>query len=396
MQRKALIVGGAAGPEDAANAVLQRFGFAPAASSPNIAEAATRLREEHFDLIIVPLQDAGPIDLATIEREITRVGSTFVIGTAAHPEPDLIVRAMRAGIQEFLVHPPDPKDLSGAVDRLVRRTQSETARGTMIAVYAAKGGLGTSTIAVNLACGLAKNNANGRVALADLVVSGGDLGVMLDLKPAYDISDLVAKVNRIDAELLRSLLTPVSGGVWVLPSGEKPEMAEKVDGASATTIMQQLRSHFTYTVLDCEHHLSERTLAALDAADRIVLVTQLNIAALRSVQRTLSLCQRLGYGDDKLAVVVNRHQSSDVVSLADAASLLEREIFWKIPNDYRASSTALNKGIPVTEQAPTSPLGKNYLGLAAKLGGGTVATQNGRGGERGSRLTSLFGIGRKA
>lgn len=389
MQRKALIVAGAAGPDEAVNSVLQRFGFAPAAAAPSLKQAVGRLRDEHFDLLVIPLQDVEPVELATLERDVIRPRSTSVIGTTPQPDPDLLLRAMRAGIQDILIFPPDPKDLSGAVDRIMRRGQADSAPGQAIAVYSAKGGLGATSIAVNLAYGLAKAKPDGRVALVDLVVSGGDVGVMLDLKPAYDIGDLVAKVNRIDAELLRSLLTPCSGGVWVLPSGERPEMSEKVDATSVLTIIQQLRAHFAFTVLDCEHHLSERTLAALDAADRIVLVTQLNIAALRSMQRTLALFQRLGYGEDKLCVVVNRFQSGEVITPADAAALLDRELYWKLPNDYRASSTALNKGAPVAEHAATSPLSRSFVGLAAKIGGAPVAT-NGRSAAGSSRLAQLF------
>lgn len=393
-QRKVLIVAGAAGPEETVIAVLQRFSFAPAQTVPAISQAIARMAEEHFDLVIVPLQDMDPVDLATLEREIRKGRATFVVGTSSHLEPDVILRAMRAGIHEVLAHPPDPRDLSGAVDRLMRRGQADVARGLTVAVYSQKGGVGTTSMAVNLAFGFARNNPEARVALADFVVAGGDIGVLLDLRPTYTIGDLVAKVNRIDADLLYSLLTPCEGGVWVLPASDKPELADAVDAAAAATILAQLRDNFGFTVVDCEHHLSDRTLAALDAADRIVLVTQLNVAALRGTQRTLQLCQRLGYASEKLCVVVNRYDSSDVVSLADAAKVLEREIFFRIPNDYRTSTGAINKGVPVVEYDAASPLSRSFANLTAKLGGATASVDaNGNG--QGSRLGRIFGMGRK-
>jgi DNA-binding NtrC family response regulator len=110
MARKALIVSGAAGPQDIANAVLHRFGFVPAESALNLADATARLRAEHYDLIILPLQGLGTIELSTLDRE-TRRGGTFVIGTAVQSDSDMILRAMRSGVNEFLVYPPDPKEL---------------------------------------------------------------------------------------------------------------------------------------------------------------------------------------------------------------------------------------------------------------------------------------------
>lgn len=393
-QRKVLIVGGAAGPEEGVVSVLQRFNFAPAQAAPAVPQAVSRMTEEHFDLVVVPLQELDPVDLATLEREIRKGRATFVVGTSPHLEPDLILRAMRAGIHEVLAYPPDPRDLSGAVDRLMRRGQSEAARGLTVAVYSQKGGLGTTSIAVNLAFAFARNNPDARVALADFVVAGGDIGVLLDLRPSYTIGDLVAKVSRIDADLLYSLLTPCEGGVWVLPAADKPELADAVDAAAASTILAQLRESFGFTVVDCEHHLSDRTLTALDAADRIVLATQLNVPALRGTQRTLELCQRLGYASEKLCVVVNRFDPSDVVSMSDAAKVLDREIFFRIPNDYRTSTGAINKGVPVVEYDAASPLARGFAGLTAKLGGATAAVAaNGNG--QVSRLGRIFGMGRR-
>src|SRR5919206_1469241 len=168
-QRKALIVTGAAGPQDIANSVLQRFGFAPAVSALNLTEALVEMRSEQFDLLVVPLQGIAATDLASLERELRRQRATFVIGTAAHSDSELILRAMRSGIHEFLVYPPDPKDFAGAVDRLMRRTHVEGKGGITVAVYSAKGGVGTTTVAINLAFALAKTHPDGRVALADLV-----------------------------------------------------------------------------------------------------------------------------------------------------------------------------------------------------------------------------------
>jgi pilus assembly protein CpaE len=396
MARQALVVPEAVGEVELVDEVLQRFGFAPAVEVSSLDAALVRLHQQHFDLLVVPVGGSSAVDLAALEREIRQRERTFVIGTGPRPDAALILQAMRAGVHEFLVSPPDPTELAAAVDRLVRRGEQETAQGQTIAVYSAKGGVGTTTLAINLAFAIARHAARKRVALVDFAVAGGDVRVLLNLKAAYDIGDLMARMQRVDADLLTSILTPLEGGVWVLPSAERPVVAELVDAAAATAVLDQLRRNFGYTVVDCEHHLTERTLAALDLADRILLVTQLNVAALRSTQRTIELAQRLGYPEDKLLVVVNRHEAKDVLTLSDAADLLGQPVYFHLPNDYRVSAAAQAKGVPVLLHEPSSKLSESLLALAAKMAGGATPSRNGnRSGAPSSRFGRLLGFGRK-
>jgi pilus assembly protein CpaE len=389
-----IFVAGGAGPDPVPNTGLAGLGFGRAAAVADLPTLLRALRDEPVDLVIVPLQELGAVELATLEREVLRSGATTVIGTAPQADPALILQAMRAGVQEFLVHPPNPQEFSAAVDRLLRRGRAEVEQGTTFAVYSAKGGLGTTSVAVNLAFSLADANPHSRVALADFVVHGGDLRVHLNLAPAYDVGDLVARVERIDADLLSSILTPAEGGVWVLPSSDRPEIAEMVDSATASTLIAELKKHFAYTVLDCEHYLTDRTLAALDAADKIVLITQLNVAALRGTQRTIALCERLGYEREKLLVVVNRHQSSEVLTPSDASTLLNMPIFHLLPNDFKTSDGAVSKGVPVGRYDRNARLTQSYASLVSKLTG-TGAGANGRGRDASSRLSRIFSIGKK-
>ena len=369
MQRKALVAGNAAGSPEAVNGVLARFGFGKAQQVPDREAAILEMRDAHFDLVIVPVEQISPGQLVSLEREIRRDQSTSVIATAPIADSDLIVRAMRAGVHEFLVYPPKAEDLAGSLERLMRRSNNDSSRGELIAVYSGKGGLGSTSIAVNIAQAFGAMRSDARIALVDLVVTGGDVRVFLNLRPLYDLSHLIAKGNQIDAELLNSLLTPCPGGVWALPTGDSPEDEELFDSAAVGAILSLLRTHFSVTVVDCEHHLSEATLTALDAADRIVLVTQLSVPALRSTQRSLAVCRRLGYDDTKLCVVVNRYQSADVLPVKDAEDLLQTPVYWKLPNDYRLSAASLTKGVPVALEEPASKLARSYGDLAKKLAG---------------------------
>ncbi len=402
--RTVLVVGDADAPSDTTSTVLAQRGFLPAERAETLAAAATRLRTEAFDLVLLPIGDAGPKELSLIEHDI-RPAAPFIIGTAQDATQTLILGALRAGIPEFVAAPLNAEELDIAVRRLVRRMEPGLrTRGKILAVYSAKGGLGTTTAAVNLATALAREHTAERVALVDFVVVGGDVRVVLDLKPAYDIGDLVMKVDRIDGELLSSLMTPGPGGMLVLPSSDRPEVQDLIEANAVSAILSQLRAHFNYVVLDLDHYLGERTIGALDAADHIVLVTQLSVAALRSTQRTLNLFNRLGYAPAKVAVVMNRSNADSPLTISDAETVLGRPVTAKLPNDFSACADATTKGVPVLEYEPDSALSNGFRKLATafatppELEAAATrghASGNGNGnGETEPRMRRLFRLGR--
>lgn len=369
VKRRALITREAEGNTEEVDAALIRFGFGEVVYVSDRDHALLRLHEESFDLAVISLEDLTQAGLVALEREIRRNPHISVIGTAATTDSELILRALRAGCHEFLVAPISSEALAGAVERLMWRSSKESAKGEVIAVYSGKGGLGVTSIAVNLAQAIAGVRQESRVAIADLVVTGGDVRIYLNLNRAYDLGDLIEKGDKVDADLLNSLLTACPGGVWALPTGDNPELEESFDAGAIKSIIDVLRAHFGVTVLDCEHSLTGRTLAALDAADKILLVTQLSVPAMRSTQRTLSICRRLGYDIEKLMVIVNRHLSADVLSLKEAAVLLQCPINFTIPNDHLSAASCLNKGVPVVLSDPHSRMARTYFDMARRLTG---------------------------
>jgi pilus assembly protein CpaE len=280
-----------------------------------------------------------------------------------------MLRAMRAGIQEFLVRPVNLTELAAALERQNRRSKGAGTAGSIFACYSAKGGLGVSAIAANLGFALAATHKKQRVAVADLVIPNGEQRLHFNASVAYDIGEVATKPDRLDQELLNSVLAPVRDGIWLLASSEDPEVDEMVDASMANQILQELRSSFHYIVVDCDRQLNDRTLAALDAADRIVLVTQLNVSALRATQRSLGIFRRLGYPNEKLCVVINRLQSGEVISVSDAVEALKTEIFFKLPNDYKTMAEAMSRGVSAAEVDPQSKIAAAFTSLATKLSG---------------------------
>lgn len=369
MSRHALVVSDDSTVDPTLEQALQRYGYSRITRIPGVGEALQTLEEQPADILVVPVDTLDEMQIAALDRANRRDRNMGIIATGARADPELMLRAMRAGIQEFLVRPLVLADLSAAVERVYRRTSTGVSGGQAYAVFGAKGGVGTSTVAVNLAHAFTRVYPEARVAVADLAIPGGDIRLLLNVRPAYDLGDIAEKIDRLDADLLHSVLVPATDGLWVLASPERPEAEEVVDANVATAVVGQLRAAYNFSVLDCEHQLNDRTLAALDAADRILLLAELKVPALRAAQRTLGVFRRLGYPNEKLAVVINRFQSGDVVTPAEAADVLKADIFFRLPNDYRTCSQASTDGVPVGAAFPDTKLAAAYIQLAQKLSG---------------------------
>jgi pilus assembly protein CpaE len=308
----------------------------------------------------------------TIEatREAARAGQA---GTAPAAVPDGVLAALRRDIPPALAATLTEAQLAQAV-RLVLQ-EGASAGGQCVAVYAAKGGAGSSTVALALAWALAHADATRgpvggevpAVALADFTTVGAGLRGVLEVAPPYDLGDVAARADRVDGAYLQSVLLAHPDGVALLASAAAPAEAPPLGAAAAARVLRLLCETHAHVVVDTDHHLADATLAALDAADRIVLVTQLDVPALRGTQQALALFSRLGYPVGKVLLVANRAGSRAGIAPGDAERALGRRLDALLPNDWERCAAALAAGQFLQRGGRHHPLAAAVAQLAAMV-----------------------------
>jgi pilus assembly protein CpaE len=240
------------------------------------------------------------------------------------------------------------------------------AAGELIVLYGGKGGVGKSVLAVNLACSLARETG-ARVALIDLDLQFGDLGVLLNLPQTQSITDLVENIGVLDADFVREIMPQGPGGVYVLPTPPSPELADLVTPEHVQTIFGVLRSMFDFIVVDTSSHLGDITLTALDQASRVVLVTAMSIPAVKNAKLALKLFETLAIGAERVTVVLNRSEAHTEFNQESIEAHLKFPIAVQIPHDPRTMINAINRGVPFVVSSPEVEASQRLRQLAAAL-----------------------------
>ena len=234
------------------------------------------------------------------------------------------------------------------------------------------GGVGCTSLAINLACVLAQNERN-HVAIIDLDLALGDADVWLDIIPDYTIQDVAENINRLDYALLKRSLTKHECGAFLLPRPVQMDAGVSFSPEQLRRMIALLRATFTHLVIDLSKSYSPLDQAAMEASNSILLTTQLDLPCLRNVVRLLQYFDHQDKLAEKVKVMVNRLGLQDAqISLNKALETIGRDVFWRIPNDYGTMVESRNNGVPLVTYAPKSKLTKEIERLAYALDGSTA------------------------
>ena len=316
--------------------------------------------------------DSDAISLA--ERVIQRKPRTFVILLMEHMTMERMQMAIAAGCHNITALPDSARDLVDLVhrvynsenDRILALDSNERATWSskIITVYGAKGGIGKTTIATNLAMTLAAQKK--KVALIDLDLLFGDVHVFLDVEPKETISDLMQENFKNSIDSVRAFMTVHSSGIHVLCSPKTPEYAETVSGERVQSLLALLRSYYDYIIIDTAVNFSDPTLAALEASTSILFVTGLEVSILKNSKMAMSVLDSLGQ-KKKIRIIVNRAVEINSITAADVRRILDAPILARIPSEYLVAVAAINQGQPFIQSAPKAKISIAINDIAEKL-----------------------------
>lgn len=317
----------------------------------------------HVVLIDIPPEHAA-VALRAIEllHQELPDAAVFAIGTLA--QPHFIVSAMRAGAREYIERPTTTTDLLDAFVRLTstrRKPGRETSRGKVLTVVNAKGGSGATTVAVNLA--LALQSLHQETALVDLALLG-HCSLHLNLKPAFTISDALSNLHRLDSSLLDSYMARHESGLQVLAGANAPTASEP-SVSDFARLFDMMVGQFRYIVVDVSSRLDGAARLVSNLAEKILLVAHADVASLWSAGRVAQYLGEMG-SRDRFALVLNRHRKVAGFNEAETEAAIGAPVLWRIPNQYFAVSTAIDRGIPLMQQGSTE-ISRSITGLAHEL-----------------------------
>lgn len=352
---------------------------------------------------------AGMMDVVAplIEASKDRVA---VIGMTDDRDAELIMRAMRVGMREFLWKPFPPEQLAEVLHRVAGEAGASGRRlGRLFAVVGAGGGMGATQLAANVAVEIAQLESwegctapgnRPRVALVDMDFRFGQVAMYLDADPTYTIAELCDRPEQLDWQMIERAMHKHSSGVHLLSRPNDFTEAERISAGQCAAVLASLQEHYDFVVVDLPGRFDPSARVVFDMADAYLLVMQLHVPCVRTVDRILHELERSGYAMDRIRMVCNRHgRESAHLETSDVETTLKRKIDFLLPDDWKTSAAAVNMGAPLSIAGPKTRLRQAYASVAQGLAAPAVSARaesegNGEAGRRG--LFSIFGAARSA
>ena len=346
-------------------------------------------REQKPDVVIMDINMPDMDGITATEAIRKLVPATQIVILSVQGDPHYMRKAMLVGARDFLTKPPSIDELITAIHRAgemaielremerqeaEKRAMLETSQagsmlesGSVVTIYSPKGGVGSTTLATNLAISLISDGK--KVLLIDANTQYGDVGIFLNLQARTYITDLITRADDLDDEIVDDVISlHAETGLYILPAPPGPDAGEKISGEQFSKMLEFLRRKYTYIVIDTTPYLSEIVQASLVEADLIILITSQDIPSVKSSSIFLNLADATGIGRNRILFVMNQFDKRLGIASDRIGESVKQEIAITIPYDERLSvSASINKGIPLMVDSKNHPFCKSINLLNAKV-----------------------------
>jgi len=359
---------------------------------------AEHLAEAGVSVVFFGIDQNSDAALAAVKKYTENVarsvgGRGAVIGIADHASSDLLLEAVRAGVDEFLTPPLDEKGIREAVRNACRKkgilqSDNSSSNGSIFTIFSGKGGCGKTMLATNLAYHLARIN-DALVVIVDLNLQFGNAATFLDLQPRHTIMECLHGDGVVEDEVLVRMPCKHSSGLSIIPGPDDPADSELVRAEHIHALLAALRQKYDFVIADTASSFDERNLAALDIAEKIILLSDTLVPSVRATQRCLKVFEKLDYENGKVILVANRYDKRVGAGPKELEQAFGRPVDALVPNGFDPVMNSVDAGLPIAEVSEKSDVVAAIEELAFKLAGAEDEFRPSRGLFR--KITELVG-----
>jgi len=340
------------------------------ASTFDFDKAYNAIKELSKVLVIVDISHYQELALNFVSKITSEFPLSRVLVASEKQDVDLVIRTLRVGAGDFIPMPLIKQDFINSVKKIyndLTGNKQKKSKCRVISCYSNKGGVGKTSIASNLAYELAKITKE-NVALIDLNFQFGDITTFLDLKPSFNISYLLENIDNVNEGFVLAAMEKYKDtSLYVLADAPFGTQNEKTFINDISRLFSALRNTFSYVIVDMSAGVDKKNIKILENSDLILLIAIVNLPSLRNCQRCIEMLEQTSIDRSKINIVVNRYMENDEISSDEVESVLGKNLYWKVPNNYFTMMSAINKGEPASVVNPDSNVALSYKNLALKV-----------------------------